>query len=58
MPYTGVNQSSSWLETQRVIKKYLDKGYDVRVHRQEFGAPSKEHDSVEYEVYVDFKEDY
>jgi hypothetical protein len=47
--WTGVNQNHSWEQTQAVARKYVNRGYEV-MNR------SKEHERIEYEVYVDFME--
>ena len=37
--------------------RHLLRGRDVRIEVQEFGEKSDEHDAIEYEVYVLFKEE-
>jgi hypothetical protein len=58
--WMGVNQSSSWTETMLVAEKYLKEGKTVRIETVHFGEAksdqeSREHDPIEYEVWVDFR---
>jgi hypothetical protein len=53
MSYTGVNQSSSLEATLSSVKYHLEQGHNVQVTIRNFGSATREHDPIEYEVYVD-----
>lgn len=54
MSYIGVTQSSDIDMTLNIVKRSLLEGHPVQIEIRSFGKGSREHEPLEYEVYVDY----